>query len=148
MMGSITRLYIRNSESQPSETQCIHQISFEEGALADVAPHHLLRFVPRVLHDVALVGPGRRGGGRESGAQRVSAEFLRSESQVSNTSLQNQSHAAIAETRVFDHAVLADFAEDRTMLDLCPSESGLEDGHRAGRRFRPFGIAISVPCPS
>ena len=40
----------------PSESQRLNQVPFEEGALADVASDHLLRLVPGMLHDVALVG--------------------------------------------------------------------------------------------
>jgi hypothetical protein len=67
---------IRNSESrtrkQDLESHRVNQVSFEEGALADVAPDHLLGFVPGVLHDVAFVGAGRRRG-RETGTERCTS---------------------------------------------------------------------------
>jgi hypothetical protein len=123
----------------PSESQRLNQVPFEEGALADVAPDHLLQLVPGMLHDVALVGPGRRGRGREPGAKGVATEFPRSKAGVPHAPLQNQRHSAIAESLVLDHSVLPNFSEHRPTLDLgrVSQASRMVTGQVAG--FRPFG---------
>jgi hypothetical protein len=66
---------------------------------------------------------------------------------MSDTSFENQCHAAITETTVFNHSVLAHFAKDRTMFDLRPGEPGIENRYRAGRGFSPLrnGELSSLP---
>ena len=59
LLGSDVRL-------QPGQTG---RIASEGVGFADVAPHHVRRAVPRLLHDGAIRGPAGRGARRQPGAQ-------------------------------------------------------------------------------
>jgi len=127
----------------PSESQRLNQVPFEEGALADVASDHLLRLVPGMLHDVALVGPGR---GREPGAKGVATEFLRSRAGVPRfrISATARSLSRLSSTTPFCRTFLN--TGPLLILARVSQASRMVTGQVAG--FRPLGMASLVPCPS
>ena len=129
----------------PSESQRLNQVPFEEGALADVAPDHLLRLVPRMLQDVALVGRGR---GREPGAKGVATEFLRSKAGVPThrfrISATARSLSRLSATTPFCRT----FLNTGPLLILARVSQASRMVTRQVAGFRLSGVASSVPCPS
>jgi hypothetical protein len=103
------------------------------GSGADIGPHHGLRVVARVPHDVALVDAGLGKGGDAAGAQAVRGDAGERRASVTGFPgpfLENQAQAFRGQRMASDRVASGDAPEYPAVLHSGRGEPGAQGGYR------------------